>query len=518
MKRLVSVALVCLLVLSGFVGLLNFTSEQAEGELADTPWPCYGGDERRTGLSPYDTSHVNGTEKWNFNTGASVSSSPAIGSDGTVYVGSHDDNLYALTEGHDLTINIEGEGSTDPSEGTHTYSPGDEVTISATADEGWEFIEWQGTDETGEEITITMEEITITMDENKVITAVFQEDVVVETYELTLTIEGPGTVYYDLDEIDIVEDGESDTFLFNGSWGFILEEGTEVTLYIDEDDEENFENWDLPDALTDELDEDDLEIIFEMGDDKEITAQFKEEEKVDELSLLMIAVIVIAVAIIVVIVAVMIKKGSEEPDEDESTDYEKDGSDHGMYTSTKESWAENENTPKQKKEPSLAERKNDLYDALDSIKESSKYIRTKDIEMALQNNNLDRAEDLLEEQKKTLSTVEEIEEKIASLKDEEQMIDTRAIESALEDGETDEAQRLLDELKENYRKYKETIKELEKFDDRKSSLASQLADKEIDRDIYEDAVKNIEHKKAQLEEKLNKLRQEVIYEDYQKPF
>ena len=38
-----------------------------------------------------------GSRKWNFKTGDGVSSSPAIGSDGTIYVGSRDDNLYAST-------------------------------------------------------------------------------------------------------------------------------------------------------------------------------------------------------------------------------------------------------------------------------------------------------------------------------------------------------------------------------------------------------------------------------------
>ncbi len=70
---------------------------------------------------------------------------------------------------YDLTINLEGKGSTDPSEGTHTYQEGEEVTITATADEGWNFKEWTGTEETGEEITISM-------DEDKEITATFEED------------------------------------------------------------------------------------------------------------------------------------------------------------------------------------------------------------------------------------------------------------------------------------------------------------------------------------------------------
>ena len=35
--------------------------------------------------------------KWSFKTGGSVHSSPAIGSDGTIYVGSRDDNLYSIS-------------------------------------------------------------------------------------------------------------------------------------------------------------------------------------------------------------------------------------------------------------------------------------------------------------------------------------------------------------------------------------------------------------------------------------
>ena len=37
-----------------------------------------------------------GTVLWEFETGGDVYSSPAIGSDGTVYVGSHDKKLYAI--------------------------------------------------------------------------------------------------------------------------------------------------------------------------------------------------------------------------------------------------------------------------------------------------------------------------------------------------------------------------------------------------------------------------------------
>ncbi|MEO2164334.1 MAG: glycosyltransferase, partial [bacterium] len=40
-----------------------------------------------------------GTKKWEFETGGNVMSSPAIGSDGIIYVGSDDNNLYAIEAG-----------------------------------------------------------------------------------------------------------------------------------------------------------------------------------------------------------------------------------------------------------------------------------------------------------------------------------------------------------------------------------------------------------------------------------
>ena len=42
------------------------------------------------------TINPDGTEKWVFTAGGDVESSPAIGSDGTVYVGSMDGKLYAI--------------------------------------------------------------------------------------------------------------------------------------------------------------------------------------------------------------------------------------------------------------------------------------------------------------------------------------------------------------------------------------------------------------------------------------
>lgn len=59
------------------------------------PWPVFHHDTQHTGRSPYIGSQT-ATFRWAFLTGSVVFSSPAIGADGTVYVGSYDHNVYAL--------------------------------------------------------------------------------------------------------------------------------------------------------------------------------------------------------------------------------------------------------------------------------------------------------------------------------------------------------------------------------------------------------------------------------------
>ena len=60
-------------------------------------WAKYRGDSKNTGLSPYPgptTSNI----KWMYTSpsGSGIYSSPAIGSDGTIYIGSDDGGLYAI--------------------------------------------------------------------------------------------------------------------------------------------------------------------------------------------------------------------------------------------------------------------------------------------------------------------------------------------------------------------------------------------------------------------------------------
>ena len=65
--------------------------------LANSVWPKFHGNMQNTGLSSVDTIADTGWPKWSYTTGGGIGdSSPAIGADGTIYVGSEDHNLYAI--------------------------------------------------------------------------------------------------------------------------------------------------------------------------------------------------------------------------------------------------------------------------------------------------------------------------------------------------------------------------------------------------------------------------------------
>ncbi len=74
------------------------TSFRSRGvrSLANSPWPMFRHDLNHTGLSSFNTSSNPGKLKWSFQTGDRVTSSPAIGIDGIIYVGSYDTNLYSI--------------------------------------------------------------------------------------------------------------------------------------------------------------------------------------------------------------------------------------------------------------------------------------------------------------------------------------------------------------------------------------------------------------------------------------
>ena len=58
-------------------------------------WPMFHYDAKNTGRSPYQGSLAAGL-KWTYRTGYIIYSSPAIGMDGAVYLGSYDERLYSV--------------------------------------------------------------------------------------------------------------------------------------------------------------------------------------------------------------------------------------------------------------------------------------------------------------------------------------------------------------------------------------------------------------------------------------
>ncbi|MDP6716694.1 MAG: PQQ-binding-like beta-propeller repeat protein, partial [SAR202 cluster bacterium] len=64
-------------------------------QVADSVWPMFGHDRQRTGRSPF-TGPQTPEESWSFQASGDVFSSPAIGVEGTIYVGSWDNSLYAI--------------------------------------------------------------------------------------------------------------------------------------------------------------------------------------------------------------------------------------------------------------------------------------------------------------------------------------------------------------------------------------------------------------------------------------
>ncbi len=80
--------LITILILSIYSVSYAYASENAV-------WSMYKHDPQHTGQSSFKGTEDN-TLRWKFPTGERIQSSPVLGSDGTVYIGSHDSNLYAI--------------------------------------------------------------------------------------------------------------------------------------------------------------------------------------------------------------------------------------------------------------------------------------------------------------------------------------------------------------------------------------------------------------------------------------
>lgn len=174
-------------------------------------------------------------------------------------------------------------------------------------------------------------------------------------------------------------------------------------------------------------------------------------------------------------------------------------------------------------EKMIKEKKEDLStikkfeEEIDELKSEGK-VNVEDLEREVRNGNFERAKELIQEKEGLKQLIPEIKENISELKKQERMIDTKDVEKALEKGYIDRAYNLMQELKRDFEEYQKVIEDLEILDHRKSRLASKLADGEISNTTFTDARQDIENEKYDLEERLERLRRKVIYEDYKKPF
>lgn len=101
--------LVVLFFISAIIPVVTFA------QTAESSWPLFGHDTKHTNNSPYEVGKNKKEILWSYKTGAGIESSPAIGPDGTIYVGSHDGNFYAFNKDGSLKWRIKlTEPSYDP--------------------------------------------------------------------------------------------------------------------------------------------------------------------------------------------------------------------------------------------------------------------------------------------------------------------------------------------------------------------------------------------------------------------
>jgi outer membrane protein assembly factor BamB len=89
-----------ILVLLLLLLIFGWASSSLSRRLAETPWPTYRGDFKRTGRSAFNGPQTNRL-RWVFSTGLAekeggIETDPVIGPDGTVYIGANNGIFYAL--------------------------------------------------------------------------------------------------------------------------------------------------------------------------------------------------------------------------------------------------------------------------------------------------------------------------------------------------------------------------------------------------------------------------------------
>ena len=144
-----------------------------------------------------------------------------------------------------LTVTPSGQGTVSLSPGGGTYDAGTVVTLTASADSGWQFDHWTG------DLSGSANPATITMNSDKSVTAVFTQ-LVPTQYTLTVTPSGQGTVSL-------------------SPGGGTYSEDTVVTLTASADSGWQFDHW------TGDLSGSTNPATITMDSDKSVTAMFTQD-------------------------------------------------------------------------------------------------------------------------------------------------------------------------------------------------------------------------------------------------
>ena len=185
---------------------------------------------------------------WSGDTGTITNvndSTTNITMDGDYTITAH----FSEAEIFTLTIALNGSGSTNPAVGEHEYQEGTVVNISATPDEGWQFVNWSG-----DVADPNSASTTVTVESDKTITANFSLEGVT-TYTLTISINGQGT-----------------TSPSEGVYNYA--EGTVVDISTNSASGWKFVNWSGDTSTIDDINDPDITIT--MNGNYAITANFSE--------------------------------------------------------------------------------------------------------------------------------------------------------------------------------------------------------------------------------------------------
>lgn len=159
---------------------------------------------------------------------------------------------------YNVALNVIGDGSTEPVEGTHIYEHGKELEINATPGGNWSFSHWTGDYTEGQQTATSM---SLTVDENKTLRTYFEN--VTEAVEHNLTLMKVGDGQGSVNNIDGQE-------LEEGNHRY--SDGEMVLLEANSTEEYSFEGWEGD--ILDHYGVDEKEVTVEMDSSKDINASF----------------------------------------------------------------------------------------------------------------------------------------------------------------------------------------------------------------------------------------------------